>query len=194
MITFYIVRHGETLFNQKHLMQGWCDSPLTKQAVENALALGRRLADIKFEGVYASSSERAWRTAQYIINENHQPKVVQLCEELKEINFGMMEGENEYVGRIARQQHHHQYGWVDEGGENMDMLRKRVYHSLREIAEKHQDGNILIVSHGVVMMSLLDDLKPGYMEAQGPGFHIKNLAVMKISYDDEQFKIIKVNG
>ena len=43
MITFYIVRHGETLFNQKHLMQGWCDSPLTNQAIENARALGKRL-------------------------------------------------------------------------------------------------------------------------------------------------------
>ena len=44
------------------------------------------------------------------------------------------------------------------------------------------------------MMSLLDDLKSGYMEAQGPGFHINNLAIMKISYEAEQFKIIKVNG
>ena len=69
MITFYIVRHGETLFNQKHLMQGWCDSPLTNQAIENARALGKRLQNIKFEGVYTSSSERAWRSAQAVWTE-----------------------------------------------------------------------------------------------------------------------------
>lgn len=194
MITFYIVRHGETLFNQKHLMQGWCDSPLTKQAEDKAKALGKKLQDIIFEGVYASCSERAWRTAQYIINENKQPSDVVPREELKEINFGIMEGENEYVGRIARQQHHFEHGWVEEGGEDMDMVRKRVYRVLKEIAEKHQDGNVLIVTHGVVMMSLLDDLMPGYMEAQGPGFHIENLAVMEINHDIDQFKIVKVNG
>lgn len=30
MKTLYMMRHGQTLFNQKRLMQGWCDSPLTE--------------------------------------------------------------------------------------------------------------------------------------------------------------------
>lgn len=194
MVTFYIVRHGETLFNQKHLMQGWCDSPLTKQAVEDAKALGKRLKDITFQGVYVSSSERAWRSAQYIIENNEHPVQVCMREELKEINFGTMEGENEFIGRIAKETYHRQYGWVEEGGENMDMVRQRVWHCLNDIAKTHQEGNVLIVTHGVVMMSLLDDLMPGYMEAQGPGFHIENLTVMEINHDIDQFKIVKVNG
>lgn len=27
--TLYLMRHGQTLFNKRHLIQGWCDSPLT---------------------------------------------------------------------------------------------------------------------------------------------------------------------
>lgn len=29
MKTLYLVRHGQTLFNARHKIQGWCDSPLT---------------------------------------------------------------------------------------------------------------------------------------------------------------------
>lgn len=192
MVTFYIVRHGETLFNQKHLMQGWCDSPLTNQAVEDAKVLGKRLKDITFQGVYASSSERAWRSAQYIIENNEHPVQVCMREELKEINFGTMEGENEFIGRIAKEAYHRQYGWVEEGGENMDMVRQRVWHCLNDIAKTHQEGNVLIVTHGVVMMSLLDDVKPGFMEAQGPAFHIKNLEVMQMRCDAGQFVITNI--
>ncbi|PET75326.1 hypothetical protein CN514_04190 [Bacillus sp. AFS001701] len=27
--TFYLMRHGQTLFNKRRKIQGWCDSPLT---------------------------------------------------------------------------------------------------------------------------------------------------------------------
>ncbi len=34
----YIVRHGQTLFNKKNRIQGWCDSPLTKLGHRQAKA------------------------------------------------------------------------------------------------------------------------------------------------------------
>lgn len=34
--TLYLMRHGQTLFNQQKKIQGWCDSPLTKQGIEQA--------------------------------------------------------------------------------------------------------------------------------------------------------------
>ncbi|WRK52458.1 histidine phosphatase family protein [Coprobacillaceae bacterium CR2/5/TPMF4] len=30
MKDLYLMRHGETLFNQRRKIQGWCDSPLTE--------------------------------------------------------------------------------------------------------------------------------------------------------------------
>lgn len=27
--TLYLMRHGQTLFNKRHRIQGWCDAPLT---------------------------------------------------------------------------------------------------------------------------------------------------------------------
>ena len=32
----YLLRHGETLFNLRHKIQGWCDSPLTEEDIAQA--------------------------------------------------------------------------------------------------------------------------------------------------------------
>ena len=41
-VTFYVVRHGQTLFNVMGKVQGWCDTPLTDEGVRAAEALGLR--------------------------------------------------------------------------------------------------------------------------------------------------------
>ncbi|WP_304204093.1 histidine phosphatase family protein, partial [Lactobacillus intestinalis] len=41
MRTIYLVRHGQTLFNVHHKIQGTCDSPLTRLGIEQARAINR---------------------------------------------------------------------------------------------------------------------------------------------------------
>ena len=62
-ITFYLVRHGETLFNHLGRMQGSCDSPLTERGIAQAHETSNRLKDVWFDHIYSSPSERAWNTA-----------------------------------------------------------------------------------------------------------------------------------
>ena len=38
--TFYLTRHGQTVFNVSGIAQGWCDSPLTADGVAMAKQLG----------------------------------------------------------------------------------------------------------------------------------------------------------
>lgn len=45
----YIVRHGQTLFNVKKIIQGWCDSPLTKTGIQQAIEAGKKLENVDFE-------------------------------------------------------------------------------------------------------------------------------------------------
>ncbi|WP_146063414.1 phosphoglycerate mutase family protein [Mesoplasma corruscae] len=35
------MRHGETLFNVKKIKQGFCDSPLTENGIEQAINAGK---------------------------------------------------------------------------------------------------------------------------------------------------------
>ena len=38
---FYMMRHGQTLFNLRRKIQGWCDSPLTDFGRAHAQAAGQ---------------------------------------------------------------------------------------------------------------------------------------------------------
>ena len=40
MKILYLMRHGQTLFNQLHKIQGFCDSPLTDLGIDQALQAG----------------------------------------------------------------------------------------------------------------------------------------------------------
>ena len=88
-IQFYYVRHGETIFNVKNLSQGSCDSPLTKNGIQQAEKTKEKLRDVCFDKVFSSSSERAMDTANIIL-EGHQNQVVPL-KGLKEMSFGYLE-------------------------------------------------------------------------------------------------------
>jgi broad specificity phosphatase PhoE len=57
-ITFYYVRHGQTLFNVIERMQGECDSPLTEAGIEGARDTASALRKVHFAGCYSSFSER----------------------------------------------------------------------------------------------------------------------------------------
>ena len=38
--TLYLMRHGQTLFNLQHKIQGWCDAPLTPLGIKQAQNIG----------------------------------------------------------------------------------------------------------------------------------------------------------
>lgn len=69
-VTFYIVRHGQTEYNSRHLVQGWCDAPLTETGVRDARACGRGLAraGIKFAAAYSSDLGRAVQTMDELLS------------------------------------------------------------------------------------------------------------------------------
>ena len=75
MITFYIVRHGQTLLNQLDRAQGWADSPLTVLGEQTARELGQALSSVIFQAAYTSDTIRAFNTAKLVLKESGQPDV-----------------------------------------------------------------------------------------------------------------------
>lgn len=43
--TLYLMRHGQTLFNKRRKVQGWCDSPLTELGIKQAEAAANYFND-----------------------------------------------------------------------------------------------------------------------------------------------------
>jgi broad specificity phosphatase PhoE len=66
LLRLFVTKHGETVLNTQRKLQGWKDSDLTENKMENALSLGNRLKDVEFHSIYASPSNRTLMTAALI--------------------------------------------------------------------------------------------------------------------------------
>lgn len=90
----YLMRHGQTLFNLEHKIQGWCDSPLTELGINQAKIAGRYFTDnrIKLDHCYASTSERA-SDALELVTGGKLPYT--RLKGIKEWNFGRFEAMDE---------------------------------------------------------------------------------------------------
>lgn len=148
----YLMRHGETEYNVARLVQGACDSPLTKNGLRQAENAARRLRDIPFAAAYASPLKRAKDTAK-IVAAPHKGLCITEEESLREFSFGIYET-------------HNMDGLKDEcpgiwalftktpsrltapGG---DCTLARVAESKRftdKLIKEHFGENVLCVSHG----------------------------------------------
>ena len=64
MYRLILVRHGESLWNQRNLFTGWADADLSAQGIIQATTAGRRLraAGFTFDVAHTSVLKRAVRT------------------------------------------------------------------------------------------------------------------------------------
>ena len=65
----YIVRHGQTNYNDKKIVQGWLNSELNESGIRQAKNVADKLEGVLFDTIYSSDLNRAYNTAK-IIAEN----------------------------------------------------------------------------------------------------------------------------
>ncbi|CAO1623653.1 unnamed protein product [Parajaminaea phylloscopi] len=89
------VRHGETDYNVRGIIQGQMDTPLNAQGRRQALATGVALRNEQIDVVYSSPLERTADTALAIVHQNSSSSTslpVHFDPRLKERSFGSLEG------------------------------------------------------------------------------------------------------
>jgi len=182
--TLYLMRHGETLFNQLHLIQGASDSPLTQKGIDSAKTAGKHFKEdgIKFDHAYSSTQERASDTLELITDQPYQR-----LKGLKEWNFGVFEAKPEYLNPHD-QPGRNSYGdfFVQFQGESDYDVQNRMNETLTKVMENAKDDeNVLAVSHGGAIYAFL--LKWMDIQAIKEKVSLHNCAVVKMSYDDGKF-------
>ncbi|XP_072980943.1 2,3-bisphosphoglycerate-dependent phosphoglycerate mutase 1-like [Typha angustifolia] len=70
-----LVRHGESLWNEKNLFTGCVDVPLTQKGVEEAIEAGKRISNIPIDMIYTSVLIRAQMTAMLAMTQHRRKKV-----------------------------------------------------------------------------------------------------------------------
>lgn len=141
--TLLLVRHGETDWNAASRVQGQSDRPLTERGRAQAQALAEALRGEALDVVYSSDLSRARDTALAVATERGLE--VRTHVGLREKDFGTWEGltDVEVLARFPEARRGH---WGD--GETAEELASRALATLHEIAARHPDARVLVVTHG----------------------------------------------
>ncbi|KAH6784419.1 Phosphoglycerate mutase family protein [Perilla frutescens var. hirtella] len=70
-----LMRHGESMWNEKNLFTGCVDVPLTSKGVEEAVEAGKRISNLPLDIIYTSALIRAQMTTMLALTEHHCMKV-----------------------------------------------------------------------------------------------------------------------
>lgn len=214
-LTFYIVRHGKTLMNTLDRVQGWCDSPLTREGIEMARHLGYGFGDdVRFRSAYCSDLRRTRQTAQLILGSKGQSDIgIEEFAGFREVCFGSSESSynKEMWGRAAKELGYENLpdmfadvlvqkrSYVEilkviksfdtlDMAEDFTQVEARTQEQLHVIARREiqkGSGNILVVAHGMCMICMLYNM--GGKELMGEG--IENASVCKVEYEDGKFTV-----
>lgn len=198
--TFYLVRHGETEWNAKGLVQGHTDIPLNKKGETQAKGLAKRFKRIHFAAAFSSDLVRARRTAEIITLEKQI--AVKTTKALRERCFGRLEGKDwtKSQGELELlwkkltiitddERKKHQL----EGAENNEEAMARFIPLLRELALAYQGKTVLVVTHGGIMRIFLHHVGFGN-EKTLPAGSIKNTAYIKLPSDGVDFFVEETFG
>lgn len=154
----YLVRHGETDWNQAGLLQGQTDNALNAQGLEQAREAAERLKEVPFEIAFCSPLIRAKRTAETIIGDR---KITLTTDErLRELNFGPWEGVDIRTIKDAASQPFTNPGSYipPEGAESFAQLYKRSGEFVDQVLLPLEGTyeTVLVVAHGGVNRSILN--------------------------------------
>lgn len=177
-INLYLVRHGQTYFNQQKRMQGSTDSPLTPLGIKQAEALRDyfQKRGVHFDRAYCSTQERASDTLEIIAGPNLD---YERLKDLKEKDYGIFEAKKNYWWPLSR----FRYESVEDDREVVQRMERGINLILRDA----KDGeNILIVGHG-------DSLARYVRERTGKrkfrGFH--NAAYVLLQSNGHEVEFVK---
>lgn len=193
----YLVRHGQTSWNQQCRYQGSRDIPLDEDGISQVEKLAERLKDISWDGATSSDLNRAKTTAEIILK--HQPKMkLHLYPELQEMKFGAWEGIT-FSDADRKWPHAVKSFFADPTqpiipeGENAVEFRERVLRGFDQVLSLAKDGETwLVATHGGVIRVILCEIL-GVPLKEMWDFHQGNTALNILSVNNGQMKFDLIN-
>lgn len=164
LVPFYFLRHGETDWNRRRVMQGHIDIALNDVGIRQAMDVAPAVGNLPIKTICTSTLARARRTAE-IVNVNNVPIVV--LDTLKECGFGVYEGQDSNGAWRADWM----AGGAIEGGERRIDYIARVRRALTDALS--QPAPVLIVAHGGTFWAM--------EELLGETVHVQNCTLFHLT-------------
>lgn len=154
----YLVRHGMTKENQRHLYYGKTDTGLCSEGKRQVMKQKKWALEQDFDDVYVSPLLRAVETVELLL----PGKTYRLESRLEERNFGIFE--NKTYQQIAEMYPEESKKWEQDWmyyqipeGESFYDVQMRINQFAKELSQKEYD-KVLIVSHKGTIIQLITAL------------------------------------
>lgn len=186
MKKLYLLRHGQTEFNVKKLVQGRCDSPLTDLGRQQAgmAAAWLKAHNVVPDKVVSSPLGRAMDTASLVATELlGRDAAVEPCEGIIERSYGTFEeGPHDALPTDV---------WdpgedlIPFGGEGSHALQERMVATLTNLMGAKDTETLLAVSHGSASRQFIKAAAPEGFELPTK---LPNCAIMIFDFDEEDLQ------
>ncbi|WP_300464690.1 histidine phosphatase family protein [Desulfobacula sp.] len=158
MVTFGLIRHARTLWNQEKKIQGRTQTVLSPDGMSDVVLWADILKPETYDLILSSPMTRARQTSQ-ILSELLAVDIFYDAD-LREQDFGEWEGRRltdirkQAPGEIERQESR---GWAfcPPGGESRTRVLKRVSRAMQKALEAFAENQVLVVTHSSVMKILI---------------------------------------
>ncbi|MBU0482226.1 MAG: 6-phosphofructo-2-kinase/fructose-2,6-bisphosphatase [Proteobacteria bacterium] len=156
----FLVRHGETYFNQEDRIGG--DSDLTENGLAQANGLAEYFAGERIPIIFTSNYKRTLQTAAPIAAKQEHCSLIALPE-FNEIYAGICDGMTygeiqEQMPEVAATRKHNKYDYAYPEGESYAAMEERIHRGLQKVFYlNNYDDNIMIVGHRAVNRMILSD-------------------------------------
>jgi len=195
MIIF--LRHAQAENNTKRILAGRTEGvPLTKTGIEQAEQIAKYLAPIDISAIYSSPIERAKHTAE-ITAKNCSLDVV-LDERLTEIDMGKFTRMNyddmfAKYGNIFLKFYENDPVIAKHEVETFPDVQKRVLDMVDHVVKKHNNENVILVTHMDPIKSMLAKVMNLVPETLFE-LIIANASLTIIKEQDEIFSLSAINA
>ncbi len=186
----YIVRHGQTDYNLKGIVQGsGVDTDLNETGLLQAQLFYNKYAKINFDKIYMSNLKRTQQSVQQFINDGI---LYQKFAELNEICWGEFEGkaqdiyEREFYQNAVNAWNNGNYNVAVAGGETPMQLQDRQRVVVDKIIQATNEKTILVCMHGRALKSMACLLLNQPLSKMDEYQHT-NLGLYLFSYNGKKF-------
>lgn len=157
MTTVLLVRHGRSQANAEGILAGRSESPLDDDGIEQARALGARMAEVPVDVVVASPQLRARQTAELVVD-GREP--IRIDDRFAECDYGDWSGA--LLADLAEEPTWDVVQWHPAAarfpnGESMAQMSERAVAGVRALTDEFPEGFVWIVTHGDVIKAIVAD-------------------------------------
>ena len=194
MTKIYLIRHGESEANSKHVFIGHTDLDITEKGHLQAEAAAQYLKDIHADVIYSSHLIRAYNTALHTARVKNMDVIK--TEKLREIYAGLWEtltmAELDEKYPEDREVWKYNVGMSrPTGGESFIEVRDRIDIALREIAEANEGKSVFCFTHAAVIRSV-SAYYMGYSPEETKNIPWgDNASVTELTYENGKFTVVR---